>query len=284
MSELVHRAELYLCIARAFLPPSSEESFDGLRNLLSDDLEELGRELEYDLSGVIGAYRTAVQAIPDHAALLREYSRLFLAPPLPVNINTGVYLDGGIAGDAVLALDALYRQHGVQRSDEFHDLSDHITVQLEFLAYLLASAASVADAGDKARAEALVQAAADLRDRYIRNWLPRFTQALEKAVRAGGQSSPYLALARVLQQAVEQDAARYAHRVEGVEVSSGTAGVLSEEEKAALRARYQNIDMDEIRAKLQEHGLSTEHLEVPREQRMSRMQAAKPPKPPGRKG
>ena len=198
--KLTARTEVYLCLARAFLPPDDEHRFDALINCLADDLAELAGSLGYPAGDRLTELRDAVGRISDRLTLLQEYSKLFLTPPTPVKLNAGLYLDGAVMGRATAAIEQCYQQAGLARAGSFHDLPDHIALQLEFVAYLCASEA----AGDAPAIKA-----DDFLASFMRYWLPPFVVAL---ARTGAQEAPasiYLCLARLLQVAVDHDLRDY---------------------------------------------------------------------------
>lgn len=193
-------AEFYLCLARAFLPPQQYAAYDAIKRHLADDLGELAGSLDYPTRDALCELRNAVAAISDHLALLQGYSKLFLAPPVPVPLNAGLYLDGAVMGQATLALEQCYREAGLERAADFHDLPDHIVLQLEFVAYLCAFEAAGGTPTMKAD-EFLAS--------FVRYWLPPFVAALERACAEEGPASIYLRLARLLQVAVDHELRDY---------------------------------------------------------------------------
>ena len=240
MSAEFERAELYLCLARSFLPPAGEAAFAALRDALADDLEALCAEL--DCSALIAELRTELARITGADALSRLYSRLFLAPPRRVQINTGAYLDGGLMGRSVQALEACYRRAGAQRREDFRSSSDHVSVQLEFAAYLYSRAPGAPLAGQ-------------FLDTFVAHWLPDFVSDLEQAATEVGPN-PYLPLARLLARAVACDAA-----------PAPQDSKLERKQRALERARAKRAargvtpaELAEIGRLLREKGLSTEHL------------------------
>lgn len=240
MSNDFERAELYLCLARSFLPPAGEAAFAALRDMLADDLEVLCASLGYSVS--LDDFRIAVAGISDADALSRLYSKLFLAPPRRAQIHSGAYLDGGLMGRSVQALEACYRHCGVERRDEFRSPPDHVSVQLEFVAYLYAS-----------RPAAL--AAGHFLGSFVTPWLPHFISDLEEAAAQAG-SNPYLPLARLLARAVARDA-----------VPAPQDSKLARRQRALARARRNRAargvtpaELIEIERLLMEKGLSTDHL------------------------
>ena len=240
MSTDLERGELYLCLARSFLPPAGEAWFSALRDALADDLEALCAEL--DCSVPIAEFRTELAAIAEADALSKLYSRLFLAPPRRVQIHTGAYLDGGLMGRSVQALEACYRRAGVERREDFRSSSDHVSVQLEFAACLYARATGAPLAGQ-------------FLDTFVVHWLPDFVSDLEQAATEVGPN-PYLPLARLLARAVARDA-----------VPAPQDAKLGRKQRALERARTKRAargvtpaDLIDIERRLREKGLSTEHL------------------------
>lgn len=242
------RAEFYLCLARAFMPPATEEAYRGLTCYLADDLTELGERLGYPVDGALGDLRAALAEVPDPLSLLQLYSKLFLTPPAPVSLNAGLYLDGTLLGASVLAMERHYRCHGVERAASFHDLPDHVALQLEFVALLLGRAAACARQGDHGGAAAAQTQAEAFLATFVRPWLPALCASLDAAMAAHGRASPYLHLARLLRVAVEQDTAAI-----GVDAASAMHPV---GEPTAEQ-------LQEIARLLSTHGLATEHLAVP---------------------
>lgn len=259
IESLTARGEFYLCVARAFLTPREPIAFRGLRDALADDLAELAGSLGYACADAVAGYRAAIAAIPDHLALLQLYSALFLAPPRSVALNTASYLDGAINGGSVQAMEAIYRRCGVERDDDFHDLSDHVSVQLEFVALLYFRSAEAIGAGTalpETRPEHFLHA-------FVARGLPRFVHDLEQQDLLEPRANPYLHLARILAVAVEHDAV-----AEALPASAQRA------HRAICKARHERAergitaeDMEFIARKLAEKGLSTDHLAIPPELR-----------------
>lgn len=243
----LERAELYLCLARSFLlPPGDDDGFAALRDALPDDLEALCGALAYGAAArPIEDYRRTMAAMRSRDDLALTYSQLFTAPPRLVHLNSSAYLDGMVMGASVNAIEQCYLRCGVERSDSFRNLSDHVSVQLEFVAFLYAS-------GERSVAPE------HFLDSFVRRWLPPFLADLETAspkVRA----NPYLALARILQVAVEEDA-----------VPMPKDARTERKKNALVRARRKRAsqgitaeDMQEIERRMKAKGLSTEHLSRP---------------------
>ena len=199
-------AEFYLCLARAFLPPHTDNDHRALAVYLADDLADLAGETGYPIAEPLAQLRAAFDALPGPLALLQLYSKLFLTPPTPVALNTGRYLDGTVMGGSVQAIEGWYRRRGLERTESFHDLPDHVALQLEFVARLFAGAAAARQAGDDAEARQLEAEARAFLGAFVVHWLPGFCAALERTLAQHRLPAPYLYLAHILCAAVECDA------------------------------------------------------------------------------
>lgn len=247
--QLQSRAELYLCLARAFLTPDCEQTWLALRDALGDDLDDLDGILGYDFGVHVARYRAAIAAIADQPELLQIYSGLFLAPPRPACINTGAYLDGAVNGGSVLAMEEAYRQSGLARDENFRDLSDHLSIQLEYVASRYLACLADPESPDEGVAGRFL-------DRFLRPCLPALVADLAAAAVA---HNPWLHLARLLQVAVVHDARAPAPpRKEAVRLQTALAKARHDCVEQGIGAE----DMAFIAQRLQERGLATDHLAI----------------------
>lgn len=251
LESLTERGEFYLCLARAFLTPLQPQSFVAMREALADDLADLDGALGYEGATTIADYRHAIAAIADHAAMLQRYSALFVSPPRAIQITTGAYLDGAINGGSVAAMEAAYRRCGVERGADFHDLADHISVQLEFVAllYLLHAEATAADAPLPP-----VDPAHFLHD-YVKRWLPAFLRDLA----AADTPNPWLPLTRLLALAVARDAE--AAPLSPTQMRTHNAITKARHDRAVRGVTPEDLAF--IAQRLREKGLTTDHLAIP---------------------
>jgi len=89
---------------------------------------------------------------------LVEYSRLFLGPFKLVAPPYGsVWLDKQktVMGDSTARVAAFYHAQGLQLTDDFPELPDHIAVELEFLSYLAFKEREAGSCSDNAAVEGL---------------------------------------------------------------------------------------------------------------------------------
>lgn len=259
--QLRARAEWYYCLSRAFVTPEEPQALSALAQALPGDLAELAATLGYDIEAPLAGYREAIAGLPDNEALLVLYSGLFLAPPRDLQINVAIYLDGALNGGSVAAMEDLYRTCGVERDDEFHDLSDHVAVQLEFIAYLYLKQAECLD--EAADFELPATAGEFLHD-FVRRWLPRFVADLDRVTAERGlAANPYLWLARLLAVAVAADAMP----PDLGERDARAARAIAKARHDRARHEIGPEDLEVIARKLREKGLSTDHLAIAPEKR-----------------
>lgn len=200
---LLQRADLLYCLARAFLPPPAGWTVCNWAQPLAEDLAELGTALALDIAEVQAAFAAecerwaAAARRSDESAddWLVEYTRLFLVPPVRVALNAGIYLEGTLGGVSSRMIASCYEVAGFAPDEQFRDLPDHVSMQLEFVARLEERAAR----GD---AEA-----AGMAKEFCGEFMHAWSEPLEQACRAAGALLPaalvYAALVRLLRRAVD---------------------------------------------------------------------------------
>lgn len=143
----------------------------------------------------------------DRTELMQElavgYAGLFIGPSreLPAQPYESVWIDRDpdsgkpiFGGPSTTAVEATYARHGLVRTDDHHDLPDHVATEAEFLCYLCDLEAAAWAAGD-------VEAARELRSseqRFLTDHLGRFAPKFSAAVQATAPDSVYSALAGFL--------------------------------------------------------------------------------------
>lgn len=197
-SLLLDQADLLYCLARAFLPPPEAWSVCDWAQPLQADLDEIGPLLGLDVAGVQAALEAECQRWAAAARLadgsadpwLVEYARLFLTPPVVVPLNTGLYLEGAVGGTAAQMMRSCYETAGVAPDDGFHDLPDHVAIQIEFLARLM-------ERGARGDADGAAMAA-EFATEFVHAWAGLLEQACAAAVARYPAAAVYGALARLL--------------------------------------------------------------------------------------
>ena len=200
---LIDRADLLFCLARAFMTPPALWSVCDWAQPLADDLAELGASLGVDTDGVQAALDGECSRWASAARLadgsadpwLVEYSRLFLMPPVAVPLNTGLYLEGSIGGTSAQMMRSCYETAGVVPSESFHDLPDHVAMQLEFVARLM-------ERGARGDADGVAMAQ-EFCSEFIHAWAGPLERACASASGRFPAAHVYAALTRLLRQAVD---------------------------------------------------------------------------------
>jgi len=130
-----------------------------------------------------------------------EYTRLFSAPgPEAIAAHQSVYTDtlemepspadptgcgmsfpggafqGYLGGKSCAEAARWYREAGFRPSEEFYQMADHISVQLDFLAYLYGAEARALDGDDAEEARAWRGIRDDFRAAFLGRWLEAFAQ------------------------------------------------------------------------------------------------------------
>lgn len=189
-------ADLFVLLAAAFAPPPAALRGRDWCESLADDLSDLGAALEMDTAAAERALRESAVGPLAGERWLVEYSRLFLVPPVPVTLNTGIYLEGGLAGVSAQMMAQCYATAGFVQREAFRDLPDHVAIQLEFVGALLDRAV----AGD---GEAVAMAR-EFAEGFIVHWAEPLQRACAKAVERSSAVATYLTLAEVLEAAVDR--------------------------------------------------------------------------------
>lgn len=259
---LVSKSEFFLCLARAFAIPSGPDALSLLRDALPEDLAELAADCSYDIGEALADYRTAVTEIPDGDRLLVIYSRLFLVPgDRHPSLNTGAYLDGTVAGGSVTAMETCYRRCGLGKDAAVQDLPDHLAIQLEFVARLLAAESQASITGTSPPPITV----GDFLATFVARWIGPFRADLEEAGRRFKLGdNPYRHLARILESAVRSEFA-----LNPIEAAPAPA---VDPEIARLRSQLSGKPITEedlaiIRARLAADGLPSDHVAIPLDDR-----------------
>ncbi|WP_018952919.1 TorD/DmsD family molecular chaperone [Thioalkalivibrio sulfidiphilus] len=192
-------AELCLCLGNAFLPPRDADFRLGMIDALCDDLRELDGILAFAGPGQIEHLSERLRSLPpEQEDLLRIYSRLFLSPPTPATLNAGVFLDGNIMGQAALGMESLYQKYQLAKDSGFRDLPDHLSLQLQFIAYLLALPVEKDAPGD-----ALLDAS-EFISAYMTPWLPALAEQCARAEHDHHLPDIYSRLAELVHRALDR--------------------------------------------------------------------------------
>lgn len=189
-------SDLYLCLARAFLPPMDRDFVAAFRGNLVDDLNDIAAELSFACNEPAELLRESLTDVGDDL-LLQTYSALFLQPPIRVFLNAAVHLDGSLMGPSSKAIEDVFRSHGLQPAATMRDLPDHLSRLLEFTGLRYAHAAEAEARGDAEQARKAFEEARKFAADFLQPWLPGFAVEIRTACAEMGLPTPYQHLAEL---------------------------------------------------------------------------------------
>jgi putative dimethyl sulfoxide reductase chaperone len=126
----------------------------------------------------------AAFAADDLHTLLVDYTRLFIGPVQPpARPYESCWLGGEplLLQGSTLAVLELYRQGGFDLDPEFHELPDHVAVELEFLYALTLRGEQARHAGDAGALAEIDALRARFVDEHLGAWIGRFSDAVERS-------------------------------------------------------------------------------------------------------
>jgi TorA maturation chaperone TorD len=254
--DLAARRDFWLCLARAFAPPVGGDYHAAFTEHLPNDLAAIAEEIGLNVVADLDGFAAASHKLTDVLEIQRLYAALFLTPPVPVFMNTGVYMDDGFLGPSETSLNDWYARHGFERHAGFKDLNDHAAVQLEFIGLLYNKATDRAIAGEHMEALAYSAEAERFISAFPRRWITPFLLTLEATCSRRGLSEVFVCLTRIVWLALEQQLAAGATQHEAIAVASFPAE--SSRGMGALTA----ADLAEIACRLESDGLSYAHVKA----------------------
>lgn len=184
------REDVYRLLAACFYPPSPELIEENCCTTLAALLVPVAPEA----ARYAGEAADALAAC-SRAALAVEHARLFIGPFQLVAPPYGsIYLDEArtVMGDSTARVASFYSACGLQLADDFHELPDHVAVELEFLSFLAYRQREAEQSGDTHETARIVSLQQEFLDRFLIPWLEPFTAA----VIADGEAPFYQAIAR----------------------------------------------------------------------------------------
>lgn len=118
-------------------------------------------------------------AIPVHQSVYTDTFQMESSPPDPTGCGMsfpGGQFQGYLGGKSCMEVACWYKETGFQPSKDFPQMADHISVELEFMAYLYDSQARAVESGLNEDAEAFQELRNDFFKRFIGRWLETFLQ------------------------------------------------------------------------------------------------------------
>ena len=197
----VAREDLCRFIAACYYEPGPEFIEEGLFGAMAEAARRIDPELAA-LAAPLGDHFAA----HDLQTLLVDYSRLFLGPIEPLARPNGSFWLGGetrLMQDSTMAVQALYQEGGFDIDEAFHELPDHVAVELEFLYLTIFRRHEAQHAGDADALRAITRLQQRFLKQHLGAWIVPFTQA----VREGAQTAFYRDVAALTERFVQMIAA-----------------------------------------------------------------------------
>lgn len=192
------REDAYRLLAACYYPPTvellAENCCASLAALLANTVPEAAR-FAHEAAQAMGADLTPLQV---------EHARLFIGPFNLVAPPYGsIYLDDAknVMGESTARVATFYQSCGLKLADDFHELPDHIAVELEFMSYLAHKQSEATTAGDRDGASRLTGLQRQFQSLFLIPWLEPFTSAIIE----DGESPFYRAIARCTASFVNAD-------------------------------------------------------------------------------
>lgn len=183
-----HRSKIYMILSTCFQYPD-EHSFSYLSEEIIEDLNRCLRHLPYGKT-LRNAYDDLVSVLEDQVSTLTledfqvEYTGLFITafhdtycPPYE-----SIHRDAGrrLMGDSTVSVKRLYNSLGLHVSQQFKDLPDHLSAELEFMYFLSLNEAKFEENGNGGRGLCRKFERKFLEDHMLR-WIPEFVECMESS-------------------------------------------------------------------------------------------------------
>ena len=202
------REDAYRLLAACYYSPTPALLDENCCQALAASLSVLAPE-----AAAHAAQAAELSAVHSLEALQVEHARLFLGPFHLIAPPYGSYYleDKTVMGDSTAAAEAFYRSYGLQLADDFHELPDHVTVELEFMSYLAFAQRQAEATGNSDESERLAGLQLEFLNRFLAPWLEPFAAAV-----IDDREAPfYQAIARCTTALVRRDQAALAAAAHG---------------------------------------------------------------------
>ncbi|MBI2907966.1 MAG: molecular chaperone TorD family protein [Chloroflexi bacterium] len=166
------KGQVYRVLSRMYGPPQRDFCDSQALALLRGALGTLGLD---SLQGQVDKLESYLTTPEGGLVLAREYVRLFRGPvKAAVYPYESLHRDGEIMGPSAVAVTELYREAGLAVSNDFRDLPDHVSVELEFMHFLCARQLQCQGDGDAEGEMRFGVLRRSFWKQHLQQWLPGF--------------------------------------------------------------------------------------------------------------
>lgn len=270
---LLSRAELYLCLAKVFSAAELAQTSALIKTDLLPDFQSIAPELPALSSAWLQQFENALNATHHPEQLMADYSRLFLTPPSPVSLNLGFYLDAGVMGRSGDALETYYHQYALEKSPDFHDLSDHLSLNLQWFAWIFAGLLENLEVLDKS--QITLKDAAEVISNYTLPAVQSLYHKAEAFTQEHAVNRVWLLLLQLTKQQLQNDLQHLADYLPEQSVSfdttqKSTAEYISDSSVAEMQLACNRCQREFIAdevlggmvSRLEEAGVEADHIKV----------------------
>lgn len=173
------RGDCYRFLSACFYQPQKELF---LQEKLFENLTAALKEICPDAVISSDRMKSAVLNCSDEE-LSVEYARLFMGPfELVAPPYGSVYLDGArqVMGDSTVETIKMYEAEGLSMDNEFKELPDHITVELEFMNFLIYKEIEALEKSEFDKALNLIKVQELFLDKFLKRWVKLFCDKIKE--------------------------------------------------------------------------------------------------------
>jgi len=187
------RSRIYKILSLCLVYPD-DDSFSYMAKEAAGDLQECLARLPYGeaLADPMQAFRSAVEKEVVNGKLLDlqvEHTSMFIypRPEIPCPPYESIYVEKvrRLMGDSTMDVKKRYNEHKLALSDQFKDLPDHVSAELEFMHYLAYSEAEANAAGKTEESASFAESEKSFLADHLLRWLPKFADCLKAKSSSG---------------------------------------------------------------------------------------------------
>lgn len=173
------RGDCYRLLSACYYQPQKE-------TLIQEDffktLEGLLRTISHDAAAHASVMGKVFLKYSEED-LLVAYAKLFVGPnELLAPPYGSVYLDGEkmVMGDSTMEVIKFYEEQGLSMDKEFENLPDHITIELEFMYYLIFKETEALEKSQWDTALDFIKTQGLFLDKYLKRWINPFCDKIKQ--------------------------------------------------------------------------------------------------------
>lgn len=131
----------------------------------------------------INLMQTEIDRNFDITQLKIEFTRLFVGPfGIPAPPYGSIYLENErkIMGDSTMDAKNRYEKFGLEMSEKFKDVPDHISVELEYMFFLIFKEVESIKSSDPENVQVYISEQKSFLQNHLNMWIPDFTNCVSK--------------------------------------------------------------------------------------------------------